>query len=482
MKTLTRAAALFVLTLLLATVAGRAAETDRSPRRTNPTTNAATAAADETACRMIAAEDLSALNRYYPTAAGELSPEVLLTSRVLCGLAYNRLDDASEAASALLGEYAAATAARFGEEFPGDLIGMMISESFRHRRMDRCKEWLTPFLDQQEDLKLLEALCDSELAAPREEIVRPHDRETRIPLALVQDSTQTNWFANVAAEVNGCEEPALFDTGASMWCFASERYAEKHGARIIADSLLTNGVGGTGYTRLGYVDSLRLGDVLVHNARFIFAPAGSVMFTDDEGRDHTIEELGIVIGNGIMADLGRIEFRPAERAIVVPLPADDADTADTAADEEADEAEMLFRNGQYYVWTDVEGVGRELMQIDTGAAQSGFNSRFYEADSLRIRITGRQERARQAGFGGTVSGHRYICPEVRIRLGGNLFVLQEAKVDYDLPTETGNEGWGAFGADFVARCKRFTMDFRRMRVRAVPAEATAVPEGNGIFE
>ena len=75
----------------------------------------------------------------------------------------------------------------------------------------------------------------------------------------------------VKATVNGVSEDFIFDTGCSHANFISREVAERLGVEIVADSIITQGVGGSGYVQLGVLPEMRLGDVVIKNPTFLVA-------------------------------------------------------------------------------------------------------------------------------------------------------------------------------------------------------------------
>lgn len=251
----------------------------------------------------------------------------------------------------------------------------------------------------------------------------------------------------VKATANGVSEDFIFDTGCSHANFISREVAERLGVEIVADSIITQGVGGKGYVQLGVLPEMRIGDVVIKNPTFLVAEHFIPEHVEVEGMCKA------VLGTHIIRKLGEVRYeRNAERMV---LPAKSSAT---------EQRNLACDNGTYYLVC--YQAGEQLfLHFDTGNVKSQLSPRYFARFQSHVEAEGSEvERSRSGGFGGVVWSDVRTMPRVELQVGSKSVKLH--KVAVDMPNDTPQVNYdGAVGVDLLTASDMVTFDLEKMFYR-----------------
>ena len=251
----------------------------------------------------------------------------------------------------------------------------------------------------------------------------------------------------VKATVNGVSEDFIFDTGCSHANFISREVAERMGVEIVADSIITQGVGGSGYVQLGVLPEMRIGDVLIKNLTFLVAEQFIPEHVEVKGMCEA------ALGTHIIRKLGEARYeRDAERMV---LPAKPSAT---------EQRNIVCDNGTYYLVCHQAGE-RLLLHFDTGNVKSQLSPRYFTRFQHLVEAEGGDvERSRSGGFGGVVWSDVRTMPRVELQVGDKSVKLH--KVAVDMPNDTPQMNFdGSVGVDLLTASKVVTFNLDKMFYR-----------------
>lgn len=251
----------------------------------------------------------------------------------------------------------------------------------------------------------------------------------------------------VKATVNGVSEDFIFDTGCSHANFISREVAERMGVEIVADSIITQGVGGSGYVQLGVLPEMRIGDVLIKNPTFLVAEQFIPEHIEVEGMCEA------ALGTHIIRKLGEVRYeRDAERMV---LPAKPSAT---------EQRNIVCDNGTYYLVCHQAGE-QLLLHFDTGNVKSQLSPRYFTRFQHQVEAKGGDvERSRSGGFGGVVWSDVRTMPRVELQVGDKSVKLH--KVAVDMPNDTPQMNFdGSVGVDLLTASKVVTFNLDKMFYR-----------------
>ncbi len=251
----------------------------------------------------------------------------------------------------------------------------------------------------------------------------------------------------VKATANGVSEDFIFDTGCSHANFISREVAERLGVKIVADSIITQGVGGSGYVQLGVLPEMRIGDVLIKNPTFLVAEHFIPEHVEVKGMCEA------ALGTHIIRKLGEARYeRDAERMV---LPAKPSVT---------EQRNIVCDNGTYYLVCHQAGE-RLLLHFDTGNVKSQLSPRYFTRFQHLVEAEGGDvERSRSGGFGGVVWSDVRTMPRVELQVGDKSVKLH--KVAVDMPNDTPQMNFdGSVGVDLLTASKVVTFNLDKMFYR-----------------
>lgn len=281
-------------------------------------------------------------------------------------------------------------------------------------------------------------------ARAKVEVVRPR-RDVEIPVERRPIGRGEHLI--VKATANGVSEDFIFDTGCSHANFISREVAERLGVEIVADSIITQGVGGEGYVQLGVLPEMLLGDVVIKNPTFLVAEHIVPEHVEVEGMCEA------VLGTHIIRKLGEVRYERKAERMVLPAKQSAATQHNLACD-----------NGVYYLVCHQSGE-QLFLHFDTGNVKSQLSPRYFTRFQHQVEAEGGDvERSRSGGFGGVVWNDVRTMPQVELQVGGQSVTLHEVAVD--MPNGTPQVNYdGSVGVDLLTASERVTFDLEKMFYR-----------------
>ncbi len=289
-------------------------------------------------------------------------------------------------------------------------------------------------------LSWMQALSERE----KVEVVRP---QSDVAIPIERRPIGRGEHLIVKATANGVSEDFIFDTGCSHANFISREVAECLGVEIVADSIITQGIGGKGYVQLGVLPEMRIGDVVIKNPTFLVAEHFIPEHVEVKGMCEA------ALGTHIIRKLGEVRYeRDAERMV---LPAKPSTT---------EERNLACDNGTYYLVCYQAGE-QLLLHFDTGNVKSQLSPRYFARFQSHVEAEGSEvERSRSGGFGGVVWSDVRTMPRVELQVGSKSVNLH--KVAVDMPNDTPQVNYdGAVGVDLLTASDMVTFDLEKMFYR-----------------
>lgn len=270
---------------------------------------------------------------------------------------------------------------------------------------------------------------------PRSKVIRIPGKSAEIEFSSEVTGADDLWYFPV--EVNGCIEPFIFDTGASE-SFVSESFARKHDVRIVADSILMDGVGGKEYVSMGVIDTLKIADIIYTDMPVYI---GKTDYPEDS---ITVEA---VLGVPFMKNVGAIRILPKMK---------EAEFLGTC-NEVCSPNLSLYSNRMLMelYCADV----RLLMFCDTGAAIEGWiNTNVYENNPMLLENVGQPYLKKSRGFAGSVQVQMRNIPEIKLKTEG----ICKTFSDFRLVGHCSNDG--ELGIGFFKRFDEIIIDLDRQYI------------------
>lgn len=391
--------------------------------------------------------DYFELNRQYPQSRDSIHPAISSLAQAILDDALNRPQEACASM-----EYMIRNHQELGFETVVNMIVLWIQNLIKMGEYDKAAEILDPMLvsdkikerlhpETLESFEAVGAKARALRSLPKMELVRP-DEDCIIP--MLEDEER---IVHIDVKINGETAPFIFDTGADGPAFISEEFAEKYGFKILGDSVPVAGLLAMNYVKIGYVDSLEIGNMVFRNFWAMINSSSEIVF-----RDKVMARIDGVLGRYVMDAVGEFHILPDQRQIVFPI--------DHTAKPDGGN-NMLLLNGQPFV--EAESGGELLLfHLDTGGGVN-LNATYYRQHQARIDSTYRQEYLGVGGIGGAKRITIYKKPELPLKIGG-----VECKL-YDIPILTedlkiGRRGHGMLGMDFINRFEKVVVNLKEMFV------------------
>lgn len=392
--------------------------------------------------------DFFELDEQYPLLKNDIEPMLRFFSESLLAYSFNQPQKACVSVDSLLTNYqqeigfdnvqsmfllkakSLAALDKYGQA-ADDLKGFMDAVS---EHMDPIQ--LKTYQGQYEFYNKLRSIPKSELNRPAKDCVIP------IEIDLIKGKSKLLF---VPVTINGKKERFIFDTGCPMGAFVSERFAQEHNVKTIVDSLEISGTG-TGYGRLGLIDSIEIGGMTYKNVKTIVAPSNQAV--------DTVYQVDAVLGLGLMMAAGELQIYPKENKIVFPF----NETAIPATGRN-----MMFTSDQPHLKTYSNGE-RLIMHFDTGNSTSNLHYIYYEKHKEEIEKTGEKKTRRGGGFGAVKMIDVYRLPVFPIEVGDHETEMQDMDVNIEPFWAKQNTEDGALGMAFITLFDKVTINFNKMFV------------------
>ncbi len=289
----------------------------------------------------------------------------------------------------------------------------------------------TKFADKQDDYNAIEPLKN----LPPQKILLTKD--TTIPVTR-------NQFGHLMIQVTcgGQSDDFIFDTGASL-SVVSESCAQQMGIRVLDSSAqIGNSIGGKVTSKVGYADSLRVGDLLVENVAFLIIPDDMLSFPEIDYAIHGI------IGFPVMYQMKEIRIHKDENITVSARP-------------EKRDLHNMFLEGLSPVIRAETDDDTLLFYIDTGANTSEFSGKYFDAHKNEILEKAALTKGRRGGAGGMVDSKHYELANIRLKIGGRELILPSIDVMTEKLSST-DEYDGTLGQDVLMHFDKLILNFEDM--------------------
>ena len=251
----------------------------------------------------------------------------------------------------------------------------------------------------------------------------------------------------VKATANGVSQDFIFDTGCSHANFISREVAERLGVEIVADSIITQGIGGSGYVQLGVLPEMSIGDVVIKNPTFLVAEHFVPEHVKVEGMCEA------ALGTHIIRKLGEVRYESKAEHMVLPSKS----SAPT-------QRNLTCDNGTYYLVCHQAGE-QLLLHFDTGNVKSQLSTRYFDRFQRQVEAEGGDvERSRSGGFGGVVWNDVRTLPQVELQVDKRSVMLHQVAVDISDGSSLVSYD-GSAGMDLLTASKCVTFDLNRMFYR-----------------
>lgn len=276
-------------------------------------------------------------------------------------------------------------------------------------------------------------------------IIRLAKYSDKIEILTGLKSSNDGWY--IPVEIKGKMEPFIFDTGAGGHLI-SESFAKRHNIKILADSIPVSGVG-TGFTQIGVIDSLRIGNIIYCNV-VVNITKGDIL--PKQVQDHLGYKIDAILGLDFMKAVGNVIIYPQKNIIEFPTHS----------------TEPLYQHPNMAMMNNipiVEGTSnsiRLILNFDTGAGIEGYiTSKFYEhnKNSLKCLDFLDEKEVRLGGFAGTNQYKIHKIKNFPLYIGGremllNNFAIQETENQYD----------GGVGLMYFKHFDKVILDFENMQL------------------
>jgi hypothetical protein len=397
--------------------------------------------------------DYIRLNQRYEAARDSLLPFVATVSEAFIDYALNKPERGVGSMSRLIDDYAR----DLGESLPGFII-LYAEQLYLTGRYGEAADKMRSLLEQSGKLK---APYDSEESlASLSVLYRTYAALRQTPPMRVRrmpaHSADVKLLANVPMAKIGWTMPAtigrtetqfVLDTGAPR-CMMSDEIARKAGVRIVADSIPVSGSGGTGcrYTRLGVIDTLRIGPLECLNVPVSIADKDGIL--PRSIREAIGGDIEAILGINLMRSMGIIEVAPGKGTISFP------ETGESASPY----PNLMIVNDSPSVEAYV-GEQRLLINFDTGgSAESAYiKPDFAKKHEAALKVSDQREMRGIGGFLGISQRSIRRLIDFSIRVGNKEMPLDDALVGEGTATQA-----GCLNLPYFNRMNKITFDFDRM--------------------
>jgi hypothetical protein len=397
--------------------------------------------------------DYIRLNQRYEAAHDSLLPFVTSVSEAFIDYALNKPERGVGSMSHLIDYYAR----DLGASLPGFTIlyaeqlylsGRYAEAADKMRPLIEPPGTLTAPYDSPESLATLSILYRTYAAlrqTPPMRVRRMPAHSTDVKLLTDVPMAKIGWTMPVT--IGRTEAQLLLDTGAPR-CMMSDEMARKAGVRIVADSIPVSGLGGSGYryTKLGVIDTLRIGPLECLNE--------PVSIADEDGilprsiREAIGSDIEIILGINLMRSMGIIEVAPVKGTISFPETNESAGTYPN----------MMIVNDSPSVEAYV-GEQRLLINFDTGGSAESVYIKpdFASEHEVALKVSDRQETRSIGGFLGISRRSVRRLLDFSIRIGNKETPLDDAFVSEGSAMQA-----GCLSLPYFNRMSKITFDFDRM--------------------
>lgn len=394
--------------------------------------------------------DYFELQRQYPIYKDSIHPAIGALAQAILDDALNKPQEACRSM-----EYMIRNHQELGFETALNMIVLWAQNLIKLGKYTEAYEMINPMLESPKingrlhpeteiSLRAVNAKAEALRGLPKIELVRP-DEDCIIP--MLQDSAHR---MHIDATINGQTASFIFDTGGDGPAFISKEFAAKHGFKIMGDSVPVSGLLQMNYTKIGYVDSIQIGNMVFRNFWAVVNPDAEIRF-----QDRVVARIDAVLGRYVMDMVGEFHLLPSQQEILFPV--NRTPKPETGSN-------MLLLNGQPFVETRSQGEPL-LFHFDTGGGVN-LNATYYNKHKERIDSLYQKSALGVGGVGGAKQMTIYKKPRLELMIGTTPLTL------YDVPILTeelkiGARGDGMLGMDVIKSFDEVIVNFREMFVKLV---------------
>lgn len=261
-------------------------------------------------------------------------------------------------------------------------------------------------------------------------------------LPMIRDK---NGLANITIRIKEDNVPFILDTGVDAPALISESFARKYDVKILGDSIVTDGIVGSGYTKIGFIDSLQIGNITYKNVWTLINPIPNIVH-----KDSIVARIDAVLGRHFFDDVGEMQILPRQNEIVFPV---------NHTSKMAQTGSLMLYNRQPFVEL---RSGEEYMafHFDTGGSIL-LNASYFRKHQDFIEGSLKGDSISLGGFAGIKRMLTYKLPKLPLMIGNKTQILQSVRVLTE-DTQMSSYGDGMLGMDFVDLFDKVTLNFKEM--------------------
>lgn len=315
-------------------------------------------------------------------------------------------------------------------------------------RYKESSEMLESFLSQTKDL-----LINQDLRTNLTESLRINKIIGSFPSTRFnrpQKDVQINYLVkkagkgqslNIPCKINGKETLMCIDTGNPKYSLVTDDFAKKYNIRTIVDSIPMKGVG-SGLAKIGIADSIKFGDITLHNSLFYIVNKITPIDTIS---------LEAVLGSEVLNLIGEIQFSTAKNKIIFPQ---------SFTTTSIQERNLIMHKRHLFIQL-VQNSEKILMHFDTGSSLSNMNNFYFTDNKDLIERTALSDSIKLAGYGGITYQAGYKLPKLGFILSMKKFEMEDISVYTENIMNQWNES-GCFGANFVQKFNKVIVSYKNM--------------------
>lgn len=386
------------------------------------------------------------LNQYLSQVSGNVNPMLHLMGEAVTGSNFNRREKANHAIDKLLEEYAA----QLDSSTMGSLAGLKLANLFIGSEYEAFNETMRGYAQVyplDASFQTISEICGILADVARLNVTRPRE-DVEIPISYRR--TGRGETLCLDAMVKGKRQPYVFDTGAMKWNMTTEELAVEQGIHIICDSLHVSGVTGGGTCKVGVLDSMELGTIIIRHPVFVVIPDSMSTYKLADG---SIVKLGNVLGTDVMNRLGEIRIDNTHGRMTIPHKQTEAPGGIQ---------NLMCQTGNYMLYAAVNGEVLK-MNFDTGNVKTTLSGNYFHKHKSHIEKSIPLTKGEQGGFGGVHVVNQYILPTIPVKLNGRECTLDNVAVIMDDHSLQEDE-YGSLGVDFIRSYKTVVINFEKMFV------------------
>lgn len=399
---------------------------------------------------LISAEDYLELNRQYAINEDSIPPLLKAIIKPLLSSAFNKPEKSANEIDFLLNNYVNELGdntlnfiAMLGQQLyyigeykaAATILGGVITSL---QKQKTSNEIISPLESLYKKNKALENVHKSV-------ITRLSGISNKINILSGLKSYNNGWY--ISGILNGEHESFLLDTGAGV-NLVSEYFAKKHNIKIVLDSIPILGVEKVGYTKMGIIESIKIGNIIYSNV--------IVNIAEDILPKHIQDSIGYkidaILGLDFMKAIGRMIIYPQKNIIEFP--------EEIKSDSNCNPNMMLVNNTPFVECT--SNNIRLILNYDTGLGIEGYiTDKFYENNKTyfkNILILDKKE-SRLGGFAGTKQYKSCKLSSFPICIGETQRILNQFEIQNIYSQYSGGLGIKAFKL-----FNKVELDFKNMRL------------------